>query len=101
MLLRHLVLLQFRADTAPEVLNALLADFAALPSKIPGISALEWGQNNSIEGLDKGFSHCFLLSFVDAAARDAYLPHPEHQALVARLKAQLADVLVLDYYPQG
>lgn len=31
MLLRHLVLLQFRADTAPEVLNALLADFASLP----------------------------------------------------------------------
>ena len=32
----------------------------------------------------------------DPAGRDAYLPHPAHQAFVARLSPLLADVLVID-----
>ena len=53
--------------------------------------------SNSPEGLAKGFTHCFNLSFADEAARAAYLPHPDHLAFVAQLKPALDDVLVFDY----
>lgn len=95
--LRHLVLLKFKADMVPAHLHALESAFAALASKISAVQSLEWGTNNSPEGLAKGFTHCFNLTFADEAARAVYLPHPDHLAFVEQLKPALDDVLVLDY----
>ena len=47
--------------------------------------------NNSPEGKDLGFTHVHLMTFESAAARDAYLPHPEHARfgqLLGRLGVQ-------------
>jgi quinol monooxygenase YgiN len=96
-MLRHLVLLKFKAEAAPAEVEAIVQAFAALRESIDAVSGLEWGTDVSPEGLAKGFTHAFLLSFADAAARDAYLPHPDHQAFVERLQPLLADVLVIDY----
>ena len=95
--IRHLVLLKFKADTAPAQVHALEAAFAALASKISAVQSLEWGTNNSPEGLAKGFTHCFNLTFANEAGRASYLPHPDHLAFVEILKPTLDDVLVLDY----
>lgn len=96
-MIRHLVLLKFSAEATPERRADLAAAFAALPTQIPQVRSLEWGLNASPEQLDKGFTHCFTLTFDNEAARDAYLPHPAHQAFVSALKPWLADVLVVDY----
>ena len=97
MALRHLVLLRFKDETPAATQAALEQEFVALPQHIGGISAFEWGLDESPEPLSKGLTHIFNVTFVDAAARDAYLPHPVHQAFVERLKPWLADLLVLDY----
>ena len=97
MAIRHLVLLRFANETPPVERAGIETAFEALPAQIGGITAFEWGTDLSPEGLSKGFTHAFLLTFADAAARDAYLPHPAHQAFVRRLKPYLDDVLVLDY----
>jgi hypothetical protein len=97
--LRHLVLFRFRGDAPDAEVREIERMFRELPQHIGGITALEWGRNHSAEGLDQGFTHCFLLTFRDAAARDAYLPHPAHLAFVARLKPVLDGVLVVDYHP--
>ena len=95
--IRHLVLLRFNAAaTAAQVQETALA-FVELRSKISAVQSLEWGTNNSPEALDKGFTHCFNLTFADAAARAIYLPHPEHLAFVELLRPLLDDVLVFDY----
>jgi hypothetical protein len=96
-MIRHIVLLKFTEEATAERRDALCAAFAELPSQIAEIRSLEWGLNVSPEALDKGFRHCFMLTFDDEAARDAYLPHPVHQAFVRELKPWLADVLVVDY----
>ena len=96
-MIRHLVLLRFTEAANAAKRAELAADFASLASRIDVIRALEWGVNVSPEGLDKGFTHGFVVTFANAADRDAYLPHPAHQAFVERLKPWLADVLVLDY----
>jgi len=72
--------------------------FAALPNQIPEISFFEWGINNSPEGLNKGFTHCFFMSFDSDEARQKYLPHPDHQAFVGMLDPVLEDVIVMDYW---
>jgi hypothetical protein len=59
------------------------------------VRSFEWGTNNSPEGHDKGFTHCFCLTFDTEADRDAYLPHPAHIAY-GQSHVEAADVLVLD-----
>lgn len=95
--IRHLVLLKFKPEVSAQQQAELERSFCALQGAIADVIGLEWGRNNSPEGLDKGFSHCFNLTFADDAGRARYLPHPVHQAFVAQLKPALDDVLVFDY----
>ncbi len=97
--LRHIVMLRFKSGATPERLAEVVSGFGALAHKIEGITAFEWGANNSPEGKDKGLTHCFLLDFADAAARDAYLPHPTHVAFANSLADVVEDVCVFDYAP--
>ena len=96
--LRHVVLFKFKEGTSEEDIKKIEDAFAALPGKIPEIKAYEWGINNSPEGLDKGFTHCFFLTFDSEEDRAVYLPHPDQKAFGAILGPHLDDVLVVDYW---
>jgi hypothetical protein len=96
--LRHVVLFKFKADATKEQIEEIVAGFQALPKKIEGITAFEWGTNNSPEGLADGFTHCFVVTFDNAKSRDAYLPHQAHKDFVAILLPRLDKVLVVDYF---
>ena len=97
-MIRHAVLCRFKpeADVA-----AVFAALKGLQHVIPGILAITCGADNSPEGLQKGFTHGFTVDFADAAARDAYLPHPEHQKVgkmvVAALDGGLEGLAVVDW----
>ena len=96
--LRHVVLFKFKAGTPPGEIERVQESFVALKSKIPQILSLEWGVNNSPEGLDKGYTHCFFLTFISEEDRDIYLPHPDHKAFGDLVGPILEDVLVVDYW---
>src|SRR6266481_4947032 len=81
--LRHVVLFKFKAEATKEQIQEIVAGFQALPKKIDGIAAFEWGTDVSPEKLADGFTHCFVVTFKDAKARDAYLPHQAHKEFVA------------------
>ncbi len=97
-ILRHVVLFKFKDGTSAEAIQKVEETFSALPKKIPQIIGYEWGLNNSPEGLEKGFTHCFFLSFNSEEDRAIYLPHPDHKAFGTVLGPHLDDVLVLDYW---
>ena len=97
-MLRHVVLFSFKASAGRAEVAEIEAAFARLPQQIDLIRAYEWGTNVSPEGIDQGFTHCFLLTFTSAADRDAYLVHPAHQAFVAGLQPVLEKALVIDYW---
>jgi hypothetical protein len=94
---RHVVLFKFKETATPEQVKAIEAKFSALKGQIPAIVDLEWGTNMSPENRAEGFTHCFFLTFRDAAARDSYLPHPAHKEFGAQLRPHLDKVLVIDY----
>ena len=96
--LRHVVLFKFKEGTDPAAIATVETAFADLSNKIPEIKSFEWGLNNSPEGLEKGFTHCFLVTFDSEEGRAIYLPHPDHQAFVKLLDGILEDVLVVDYW---
>jgi hypothetical protein len=99
--LKHVVLFKFKESATKEDIEKVEQDFSALPSKIPQIRGYEWGINNSPEGLDKGFTHCFYLTFDSEEDRAIYLPHPDHKAFGAGLGPYLEDVLVVDYWTEN
>ena len=98
---RHIVVFKYRKDAAPDRIAQVTKAFGDLKGKIPGITAFEHGINNSPEGKNLGFTHVYQLTFENVAARDAYLPHPEHKKfgdLLGQLKV-VEDVFVVDYAP--
>ncbi len=98
--LKHAVFIKFKDDASPEAVAAAEQAFAALPMKIDTIKAFEWGTNSSPEGLDDGFTHCFMVTFDSEEGRAAYGPHPEHQALVEVLKPVMEKVRVIDFWAE-
>ena len=96
--LQHIVLFKFQDASAKGEIQKIETAFTNLPSKIEQIKGFEWGLNNSPEGLNKGFTHCFLVTFDSEEDRAIYLPHPAHLEFVSLLEPYLDDVLVVDYW---
>jgi len=98
---RHVVVFRFKPDASAEKIRQVAAALTALKDQIPGVLAVEHGVNNSPENLNQGFTHVFQLTFTNAAARDAYLPHPAHKAFGTLLGSLgvLDAVFVVDYAP--
>lgn len=99
--LRHVVMLKFKESATSDQIKKVEDAFRDLKQKIPQIASLEWGTNNSPEKHDKGFTHCFVLTFTSDKDRAVYLPHPDHKAFGNVLGPVLADVLVVDFWAQN
>lgn len=98
---RHIVVFKYKQGATEAQIQQVNEAFKALQDKIPGIVSFEYGTNNSPENKNQGFTHIYQLTFEDAAARDAYLPHPEHKKfgeLLGKLDI-LEDAFVVDYSP--
>lgn len=94
---RHVVCFKFKSGTSAEKISEIEEKFVALSDKIDTIEDFEWGTSESVEGLNKDFTHCFVVTFADKAGLEKYIPHEDHQAFVAVLKPHLDDVFVFDY----
>ncbi|GAB1484201.1 Dabb family protein [Treponema sp.] len=96
---RHVVLFKFKPTTTAETVVSIENAFRTFAASLPFVAGFEWGHNSSPEKLDKGFTHCFIVTFKNEADRDAYLPHPEHKRFVHDyLDTNLDDVCVVDFY---
>jgi len=101
-MVRHIVVFKYKPGATEEQIKQVTDAFVALKTKIPGIVSIEHGVNNSPEKRNQGFTHVYQVTFTNAAARDAYLPHPAHKefgALLGKLGV-LEDVFVVDYTPE-
>ncbi|MCS5490270.1 Dabb family protein [Algoriphagus limi] len=96
--LRHVVYFSFKDSSSQEDIQGVIDAFRNLQNEIPGIQSFEWGVNSSPEGINKGLTHAFTLTFYSAEDRDAYLPHPAHKAFGEVLGPHLKDVCVVDYW---
>ncbi|MGD1016552.1 MAG: Dabb family protein [Roseiarcus sp.] len=95
---RHVVLFKFKPTVPKNSVVAIENAFRALCAELPFVRGFEFGRNSSPEGLDEGFTHCFIVTFDGPEDRDAYLPHPAHQAFCRRhLDPALEKVCVVDF----
>jgi hypothetical protein len=99
--LQHVVSIKFKPAAAAADIKKVEEAFSALKQKIPEVVSLEWGTNVSKEKKDKGFTHCFILSFKSEKDRDTYIAHPEHKAFGKILGPVLDDVFVIDFWSKS
>ena len=98
--LRHIVNLRYKDEATEAQVEEAVNTFLDLKNEIPAIAQLEWGVNDSKEGASKGFTHTFTLTFKDDHAREIYLFHEAHIALVNKIGPLIGDVLVMDYWTE-
>lgn len=96
--LRHVVLFKFKDGTTDEQIKQIESAFCALPGEVDAIYDFEWGTDVSVENLQRGFTHCFVVTFLSEADRAKYLPHPAHKQFGKLLGPHLDKVLVVDYW---
>jgi len=100
-MIHHMVLFKVRRDVAEADVRRVFERLATLRGSIPGVLSFAGGPYSSPEGLQRGFTHGFCMTFESAKARDAYLPHPAHEevkdAVLAILDGGLDGVLAFDF----
>lgn len=96
--LLHVVSFKFKETATKEDIRKVEDAFHALKTKIPQVQKLVWGTNVSPEKHDKGFTHCWVLTFNSDADRDAYLVHPDHKKFGELVGPYLGDVFVVDFW---
>ena len=92
----HIVLLKFspaKTHRAAELFVAL----EKLKPRMPGFLSFTGGPYSSPEGLHQGYTHGFVMMFADAAARDHYLFHPDHEAVKQAFLPDVDGVVAFDF----
>jgi hypothetical protein len=95
--IKHIALLKFKDGTSEQQIEKVFADLMDLSETVPGIEDYVSGANNSPEGQNQGYTHGFVMTFENAAARDAYIPHPEHQRFMTAAMPHIDSVVVFDF----
>jgi hypothetical protein len=95
-MVRHILLLQPRADAGSEGIDACRRALSSLVGRIPGLLSFHWGDNLAAPERREGLTYGFSMDFVDRQSLEAYLPHPEHKPAAALVRATFERIVVLD-----
>src|ERR1043165_7845026 len=92
----HIVLVKFAPSKSHRAAE-LFAAVDALCRRLPGFLSFGGGPYSSQEGLNQGFTHGFVITFADAAARDHYLSHPDHEQVKQTFLPDVEGVIAFDF----
>jgi hypothetical protein len=94
---KHIVLWKFKDGTSEDQINKFFDDLLDLSETVPGIDDYVSGSNCSAEAMSQGLTHGFIMTFSDAAARDAYMVHPEHERFKATALTMVDNTIIFDF----
>ena len=96
MKIHHIVLVKFASAKAHRAAELRVA-LEALRKLMPDFLSVSGGPYSSPEGLNQGYTHGYLMTFADAAARDRYPTHPEHEKIKQAFLPDLEGVVAFDF----
>lgn len=105
-MISHVVLMKPRPDLTPDERRALLATFARAVTEIPSVRAVRVGRRvrhgagYEQTAPDRG-DFLAIIDFDDLAGLQAYLQHPEHEALSRVFYQSLSSALIYDFEAGG
>ncbi|GAB4166198.1 MAG: Dabb family protein [Geothermobacteraceae bacterium] len=94
-MLKHLVFFKFKADTTDAQIDTLAEMLGALPEQIEEIREFVFGRD--IVRSERSYDFALVSSFDDLEAMQRYQIHPEHQKVIAHVKAISASIVAVDF----
>lgn len=95
-MIEHIVLIKSSPATTDAQKQQLIDRTLVLKEKIPGIIDIQQGLNFSTR--NQGYDMGLTVRFDNRDALNNYLPHPEHQAIIAYLKEiGVEDTIIVDF----
>ena len=98
---KHYGVFQFKPEISTDQIESCFDSMQEMVGKIPGLLNMIHGSYDSGEGLNDGFTHGFIMTFASPETRDAYLPHPIHEAVKEIVVPCLERVIVFDFNVDG
>jgi hypothetical protein len=96
--LRHIILVEFIDEITYEQKKGFTSALLALKDSIDIIQDVEWGQDLQFyKGFNKGFTHCYLMTFSDLNDFISYLYHPALESFHIAWMPYVKNVLAFDY----
>ena len=83
-MITHIVLIQPKPEITEDEITTALEHVQALKQAIPGMVDVQTGKN--LSSSNQGYTHGFVMRFVDAEHLKAYAPHPAHQVVSQELQ---------------
>ena len=94
-MLHHIVLMKFKPDTSEADVDRLAAMLDALPETIIEIQTYEFGRD--IARSERSYDFALVSGFANMEAMQRYQVHPDHQKVVAHIRAICDDIRAVDF----
>lgn len=94
-MIKHIVFFKFRPEVAEADIVDLGQSLNALPEQISEVLSFSCGRD--VIRSERSYDMALVANFADLAALNRYQVHPDHQAVVAKVKRLAASVAAVDY----
>ncbi len=94
-MIKHLVFFKFTPETTDAQIADLEAALGALPDVIPEIKEFVFGRD--VVRSERSYDFALVSSFDDLDALGRYQVHPDHQAVIGKVKAMASSVVAVDF----
>jgi hypothetical protein len=94
-MITHVVFFKFNPDVTEQDIQLLADGLGALPEKIEEIREFRFGVD--VIRSERSYDFGLVSSFDDLDALQRYQVHPEHQKVVAHVKAISSSVVAVDF----
>jgi quinol monooxygenase YgiN len=94
-MLKHVVFFKFKPETGETEIADLENSLRALPEIIQDIREFVVGRD--VVRSERSYDLALISAFDDLAAMGRYQVHPDHQAVIAKVKALCAGVVAVDF----
>ena len=94
---KHIVLLKFKDGTSEEQISSFFDEVLDISETVAGVEDYVSGFNSSPENQNQGLTHGFVMTFSDAAVRDAYLSDVEHERYKSLAAPLVESSVVFDF----
>ncbi len=94
-MIKHIIFFKFKPEAAEADIVDLQQSLKALPNQIDDI--VSFGCGRDVLHTDRSYDLALVSEFADLDALNRYQVHPDHQAVVAKVKRLASSVVAVDY----
>jgi len=94
-MITHVVFFKFKPETTTAEIQQLAEGLGGLPGKIEDIREFRFGKD--VVRSERSYDFGLVSGFDDLDAMQRYQVHPEHQKVVAHVKAITSSVVAVDF----